>query len=146
MPMPLWADSSRGGFELAVASTPSTECDALCVQVLGSQPPVDGVHADASLCTCDVCALTCCGLGSGYSQDYCVFCEGVSRWSLVWFRDVCAAPCVCRMHCMVARGDAWPTLLSPCYTLLCHGLWARGPWHVQMVIPLSTCFTAYLYM
>ena len=44
------------------AFKPSTGCDALCVHVL-SHPHVDQVHAAASLCTCDVCALTCRGLG-----------------------------------------------------------------------------------
>ena len=39
-----------GGFLLVVASTPSTGCDALCVQVLGGHPPSDRVRAAASLC------------------------------------------------------------------------------------------------
>ena len=43
-----------GGLVPAVASTPSTGFDALCVQVLGSHPPDDRVHAAASLCMCDV--------------------------------------------------------------------------------------------
>ena len=43
---------------LTVAPTPSTGCDSLCVQVLGGRPPVDRVHAAASLFACDVCALT----------------------------------------------------------------------------------------
>ena len=49
---------TKAGFVLAVASTPSTGCDALFVQVLGGHPPVDRVHVAAFLCTCDVCALT----------------------------------------------------------------------------------------
>ena len=43
---------------LTVASTPSAGCDALCVQALCGHPPVDRVHAGASPCTCDVCAMT----------------------------------------------------------------------------------------
>ena len=43
---------------LTVASTPSAGCDALCVQVLGGHPPIDLVHADESLCTCDMRVLT----------------------------------------------------------------------------------------
>ena len=43
---------------LTVASTPSARCDALCVQVLGGHPPGHRVYVGASLCTCDMCALT----------------------------------------------------------------------------------------
>ena len=53
-----WELQLTGGFLLLVASTPSTGCDALCVQVLGGHPPGDRVRAAASLCTGDVYALT----------------------------------------------------------------------------------------
>ena len=38
-------------------------------------------------------------------------CEGVSRWSLVSFRQVCTPSCGCHVPCIF--GDAWPMLLSP---------------------------------
>ena len=47
---------------LSFASTPSTGCDALCVQELGDPPPDDRVHAAAALCTCNMCTFSCCGL------------------------------------------------------------------------------------
>ena len=51
---------------LTGASTPLAGCDVLSVQVLGGLPPVGWMHADESLCTCDVCALTLLGLGCSY--------------------------------------------------------------------------------
>ena len=51
---------------LTVASTPSAGCDSLCVRVLGGHPPVDRVRVGASLCTCDMCALTCRSLEYSY--------------------------------------------------------------------------------
>ena len=41
-----------------VAATPSAGHDGLCLQVLGSRPSDDRVHAGASLYTCDMCVLT----------------------------------------------------------------------------------------
>ena len=49
--------AAHGGFVLTAASTPSADCDALCVHGLGGHPPVERVHVGASLCTCDMCAL-----------------------------------------------------------------------------------------
>ena len=43
---------------LTVAPTPWAGWDALCVEVVGGHPPVDRLHVGASLCTCDMCALT----------------------------------------------------------------------------------------
>ena len=43
--------------------------------------------------------------------------QGVSAWSMVWFRWGCTASCGWNVRCVGVRGDAWSVMLSPCNTL-----------------------------
>ena len=122
-----------GGFVLAVASSPSTSCDALCVQSLGGHPPVDRVHAAASLCTCDLCVCVDLMRGVAICRIIVSF-VGVYRVA-VWFRFVRSALLLAVVTCIVLTFEVMPGLC--CFLRATHDLSRRAPFIAVDVVALS---------